>query len=207
MTQRHSHRKFKFCVSGAAETSHCGLDTLNKAKELGKEIVRQGGVLTTGATTGFPFWSAIGAKEEGGISIGLSPATTEREHLDVYRLPVDYLDVIIYTGFGYSGRNLLLTRSADAVLVGCGRVGTINEFTIAFEDGKPIGILEGEWETDEVIKNILEKGHRGTENVVFDSDPKRLIEKVSELIKKQKGGINPIYENKESLEEVSPRIL
>jgi len=207
MTQRHSHRKFKFCVSGAAETSHCGFDTLNKAKELGKEIVRQGGVLTTGATTGFPFWSSIGAKEEGGISIGLSPATTEREHLEVYRLPVDYLDVIIYTGFGYSGRNLLLTRSADAVLVGCGRVGTINEFTIAFEDGKPIGILEGEWETDEVIKNILEKGHRGTENVVFDSNPKRLIEKVSELIKKQKGGINPIYENAESLEEVSPRIL
>ncbi len=92
-------------------------------------------------------------------------------------------------------------------IVGCGRVGTINEFTIAFEDGKPIGILEGEWETDEVIKNILEKGHRGTENVVFDSDPKRLIEKVSELIKKQKDGINPIYENTESLEEISPRIL
>ncbi len=71
--------------------------------------------MTTGATTGFPFWSSIGAKEEGGISIGLSPATTEREHLEVYRLPVDYLDVIIYTGFGYSGRNLLLTRSADAI--------------------------------------------------------------------------------------------
>jgi len=188
MEQRHSHRKFKFCVSGAAETAHCGIEALNKAKELGKEIVRQGGVLTTGATTGFPFWASIGAKEEGGISIGLSPASTEREHLETYRLPVDYLDVIIYTGFGYSGRNLLLTRSSDAVLVGCGRIGTINEFTIAFEDGKPIGVLEGSWETDEVIKNMLEKGHRGAPNVVFDSDPKQLIEKVAELIKKQKVG-------------------
>lgn len=188
MEQRHPHRKFKFCVSGAAETAHCGMDALNKAKEIGKEIVRQGSILTTGATTGFPFWASIGAKEEKGMCIGLSPASTEREHLETYRLPVDYLDVIIYTGFGFSGRNLLLTRSSDAVIVGCGRVGTINEFTIAFEDGKPVGVLEGDWETDEVIRNILEKGHRGAPNVVFDSDPKRLIEKVTDLVWKQKTG-------------------
>lgn len=202
--QRHPHRKLKFCVSGAAETAYCGMDALNKAKELGKEIVRQGGILTTGATTGFPFWASIGAKEEGGISIGISPASTEREHLQTYRLPIDYLDVIIYTGFGYSGRNLLLTRSSDAVFVGCGRVGTINEFTIAFEDGKPIGILEGDWETPGVIKTILEKGHRGAPNVVFDADPRQLVQKVAELVKKQKAGH---YGHTGELEEDSPRIL
>ena len=69
--------KLKLCVSGAAETGHCGLDAFEKGKELGREIVRQGGILTTGATTGFPFWSATGAKEEGGLSIGFSPASTE----------------------------------------------------------------------------------------------------------------------------------
>jgi len=202
--QRHPHRKFKFCVSGAAETGHCGMGALDKAKELGGEIVRQGGILVTGATTGFPFWASIGAKDAGGISLGLSPASTEREHLQVYRLPVDYLDIIVYTGFGYSGRNLLLTRSSDAVLVGCGRIGTINEFTIAFEDGKPIGILEGDWETDEVIKSILSKGHRGIENVVFDSDPKILIERVTELIKKQK---IKNYGSDDVFGEKIPRIL
>jgi len=204
MEQRHPHRKIKFCVSGAAETGHCGMDALEKAKDLGREIVRQDGILVTGATTGFPFWASIGAKDAGGISLGLSPASTEYEHLEVYRLPIDYLDVIIYTGFGYSGRNLLLTRSSDAVLVGCGRIGTINEFTIAFEDGKPIGILEGDWETDEVIKDMLAKGHRGTKNIVFDSDPKRLIEEVSKLVKKQKAGH---YGLSKISEDESPRIF
>lgn len=183
---RNPHLKLKLCISGAAETNHCGENALEKAKELGREIVRQGAVLVTGATTGFPLWGAIGAKEEGGISIGLSPGETEKEHVEKYGLPLDYLDLIIYTGFGYSGRNLLLTRSSDAVFVGCGRMGTLNEFTIAFEDNKPIGILEGDWETDELIKLMIEKSHRGSDNIVFDSDPKRLVQKVIELVNKVK---------------------
>ncbi|MCR4306796.1 MAG: hypothetical protein NUV42_02395 [Candidatus Yonathbacteria bacterium] len=184
--QKHPHLKIKLCVSGAAETGHCGPDALEKAKELGREVVRQGGILVTGATTGFPMWATMGAKEEGGLSVGISPASSEKEHSEVYRLPLDYLDLIIYTGFGYSGRNLLLTRSSDAVFVGCGRIGTINEFTIAFEDGKPIGILNGDWETDEVLKTIIEKGRRVNDKIVFDPDPKRLVEKVIELVKKDK---------------------
>ena len=141
---KHGHNKIKICISGAADTGHCGPDAMEKAKELGREVARQGAVIVTGATTGFPFWAAQGAKEEGGISIGLSPASSEREHVEVYKLPLDYMDLIIYTGFGYRGRDLLLTRSSDAVICGCGRIGTINEFTVAYEDGKPIGVLEGE---------------------------------------------------------------
>lgn len=184
--EKHQHLKLKICVSGAAETGHCGDGAMDKAQELGKEIVNQGAILVTGATTGFPFWSAMGAKSAGGISVGLSPASTEKEHVEFYGLPLDYFDMIIYTGFGYSGRNLLLTRSSDAVIIGCGRIGTINEFTIAYEDSKPVGVLHGSWETDEVIRNILEKGHRGNGNVVFGSDPKELVAKIIELIKKQK---------------------
>ncbi|KKU34907.1 MAG: hypothetical protein UX48_C0022G0009 [Candidatus Azambacteria bacterium GW2011_GWB1_46_27] len=50
-----SYLKFKICVSGAAETGHCAINALDLAKELGKEIVRQGGVLVTGATSGVPY--------------------------------------------------------------------------------------------------------------------------------------------------------
>ena len=162
MFSKHGHSQIKICVSGAAETGHCGIDALDKAKELGREIARQGAVLVTGATTGFPMWSAMGAKEVGGVSIGFSPAATEREHIEAYKLPLDYMDLIIYTGFGYPGRDLLLTRSVDAVICGCGRVGTIHEFTVAFEDNKTIGIFEGSWSMDEQLKEILEKGHRTT---------------------------------------------
>jgi len=182
----YSHLKFKICVSGAAETGHCGPNALEKAKELGREIVRHKAILVNGATTGVPFWAAIGAKEENGIVIGISPASSEKEHIEKYKLPVDYTDMIIYTGFGYSGRNLLLTRASDAVIVGCGRMGTLNEFTIAFEDDKPIGILQGDWETDELLDEIVKKSHRGPGKIVYDSDPRTLVEKVIELIRKEK---------------------
>ncbi len=183
---KHNHLKLKICISGAAETGHCGIHALDQAKELGREVIRQGGIIVTGATTGFPLWAAMGAKEEHGLSIGFSPAASEKEHVNTYRLPVDYMDVIVYTGFGYPGRDLLLTRACDAVLIGCGRIGTIHEFTIAFEDNKPIGVLQGEWDMDKEIAEILEKGHRPNAKVVFDKDPKTLVQKVFELVKKDK---------------------
>jgi uncharacterized protein (TIGR00725 family) len=184
--KKHGHNQIKICVSGAAETGHCGIDALEKAKELGHEIARQGAVLITGATTGFPLWVAMGAKEAGGMSIGISPAVSEREHTEVYKLPIDYMDLIIYTGFGYPGRDILLTRTADAVICGCGRIGTIHEFTVAFEDGKPIGVFEGSWETDEEIREIIKKGHRPNDKIVFNEDAKKLVENIIELIKKDK---------------------
>jgi len=185
----HTDFKYKICVSGAAETNYCGADAFSSAEELGREIVRHNAVLVDGATTGFPFWAAKGVKQEGGIVIGLSPAATEKEHIQTYQLPIEYHDMIIYTGFNYSGRNLLLVRSADAVIFGCGRMGTLNEFTITFEDKKPIGILQGGWETDELFKELIEKSHRAEEmkgKIVFDSDPKRLLDKLIEIIKKEK---------------------
>ncbi|MCS6789133.1 MAG: LOG family protein [Patescibacteria group bacterium] len=178
--------KYKICVSGAAETGHFKSDVLKIAEELGREIAKHDCILVEGATTGFPFWSAKGAKEEGGTVIGFSPATSEKNHVEQYQLPLDYHDVIVYTGFDYSGRNLILTRAADAVIVGPGRLGTINEFTIAFEDKKPIGILEGDWETDDVLRLLIEKSHRADEmkdKIVFSSNPKEIIEKLLEIIK------------------------
>lgn len=184
--KKHGHRQLKICVSGAAETGHCGVDALDKAKELGREIARQGAVLVMGATTGFPLWVAMGAKEAGGVCIGFSPAGNEREHVEGYKLPLDYMDLIIYTGFGYSGRDLLLTRSADAVICGCGRVGTIHEFTIAFDDGKPIGIYEGPWEMGDELKEIVTKSHRINDKIVSGTDPKKMVEDIIKLIKKDK---------------------
>lgn len=183
----HYHLKYKICVSGAADTGHCPKDALDKAKALGREIAEHGAILVTGATTGFPYWAARGAKEAHGISIGLSPASTEKEHVEKYELPLDFMDMIVYTGFGYPGRNLMLTRASDAVIIGCGRIGTLNEFTIAFEDKKPIGVLLDSGGTTEWIDELIRDSYRGADTVVvYDADPKALVEKVIELIKKEK---------------------
>jgi uncharacterized protein (TIGR00725 family) len=185
----------KIGVSGAAETGHCGLDAYEKAKEAGREIAKQGAIIVTGATTGFPMYSMMGAKDECGFSIGFSPAATEKEHVETYKLPLDYMDVIVYTGFGYAGRDLLLVRSADAMIIGCGRIGTINEFAVAFEDRRPIGILEGSWQTDDELRHIIEAAHRPNDRVFFDSDPKRLVEKLIKQVMKDKSELNFVYNN------------
>lgn len=180
-----SYLKYKICVSGAARTDCCEPGAMAKTKELGREIVRQGGIVLTGATTGVPYWAAIGAKEEDGISIGFSPAASEAAHVKTYHLPIDYFDMIVYTGFEYAGRNLILTRASDAVIISCGRLGTLNEFTIAFEDKKPIGILTGTGGMADEIKAIVAKGNRGPGKIVYDDDPKKLVAKLIEIIKER----------------------
>jgi uncharacterized protein (TIGR00725 family) len=180
-------KTIKICVSGSADMGFLPPKDYELAKELGREIARQDAIIITGATTGFPLWSAKGAKEEGGASLGFSPASSEKEHTTIYRLPLEALDLVVYTGFGWAGRDLILTRSTDAVIVGPGRIGTIHEFTIAYEDQKPVGVLQGDWDTDEVIQNIMEKSHRTNDKIIFDSDPKRLVTRIIKMVKDIKG--------------------
>ena len=122
----------------------------------------------------------------GGLSIGFSPAASESAHKKVYKLPLDQFDVMVYTGFDYSGRNLVLTRAADGVIVVCGRMGTLNEFTIAYEDRKPIGILEGSGGTADLLKTILSRPHKKRGPIIYDTDPKRLVQKLIKAIKEIK---------------------
>lgn len=175
--------QYKICVSGSAVLNEPS--AVGKATELGREIARQGAMLLTGATTGYPYLSAVGAKEEGGTVIGFSPAMSYKEHTKRYRLPTDNHDMIVYTGFGYSGRNLFLVRSADAVLHVAGRIGTLNEFTAAFEDKKVIGVLMGTGGTSVLIDDILDLAHRGPGKIVYDEDPAELVSKVLKLLKKE----------------------
>lgn len=179
------HLKYKICVSGAAETGLCSKDALEKAEAVGAAVARAGMVLITGATIGIPQWAAKGAKNAGGIVIGFSPASTELAHLKTYHLPTDYHDLIVYTGFEYAGRNLMLTRASDAVITICGRIGTLNEFTISFEDQKINGVLEGTGGAADMLREILTKSKRGFGKTTFSKDPHELVAKVIDMIRRQ----------------------
>ena len=96
------------------------------------------------------------------------------------------MDLIVYTGFGYPGRDLLLTRSTDAVICGCGRIGTIHEFTIAFEDDKVIGIYKGPWEMGDELEEIVAKSHRPNNNIVSGDNPEKMVREVINLIREKK---------------------
>jgi uncharacterized protein (TIGR00725 family) len=179
------HLKYKICVSGAAETGHCAKDVTAKAEAVGRVIAEHNLVLVTGATTGLPYWAAKGAKSAGGIVIGFSPAASQTSHVKTYRLPLDYHDLIVYTGLGYAGRNMILTRASDAILTICGRIGTLSEFAIAFEDEKPQGVLTGTGGMADMIPEIVAKAHRGPGKVVYESDPNALLDKLIAVIKKE----------------------
>lgn len=176
-------------------------ETLKKAEKVGEAIARTGAVLVTGATTGIPHAAAKGAKKAKGISIGFSPAASRADHMKRYHLPVNYLDLIVYTGFGYSGRNLILTRSADAVIIICGRIGTLNEFTVAFEDRKPIGVLEESGGVADEIEDITRIAHKHQCQVLYEADPEKLVtgllEDLKEKYKEDKEKLSPAVPNPE----------
>jgi len=173
-----SFLKYKICVSGAAAGETVQADA-KLAYEIGRQIALQGAVLLTGATTGLPYYAAKGNYECGGIAIGLSPASTIKEHVNAYKLPVAYHDVIIYTGFNYTGRNLLLTRAADAVITIGGRMGSLNEFTIAFEDQKTIGVLMGSGGIADEIPHLLHTAKKElSSKLIYGTEPAILVQKV-----------------------------
>lgn len=167
----------KIGVSGSA-VFNGPPDAKHKAELVGFYLARNGAVVVTGDTTGIPYQAAKGAHNAGGFTVGISPASTFQEHVRKYKLPHKYEDFVMYTGFGYSGRNLLFIRSTDAVIFVNGRMGTLNEFTIAFEDKKPIGILTGTGGIVDELDHLLEISKRGRNKIIFDDDPKNLVRKV-----------------------------
>ena len=169
---------YKIAVSGAAQINHCCKNIEELSKEVGREIAKQKCILITGATTGVPYFSAQGCKGVHGFSIGFSPAPSEAAHLKTYKLPIDAFDVMVYTGADYVGRNVIMTKSVDGVIIVCGRMGTLHEFATAFEIQKPIGVLVGSGGTADKIKIIATGPYRGVKKIIYEKEPKKLVEKL-----------------------------
>lgn len=177
--------KYHICVSGSARGPAVEQNE-HIAYETGKAIARAGHLLMTGATIGIPNRAAEGCIAAGGSSVGISPAATRLEHVKKYHLPTESYDFILYTGMHYIGRDALLISSCDAVISIGGRIGTVHEFSIALELGKPIGILSGSGGTSEWFDELMHAaGIRDpdTHNVLFDSNPVRLVKRLSKIIK------------------------
>ncbi|MBW3538117.1 hypothetical protein KY386_01330 [Candidatus Parcubacteria bacterium] len=182
-----SKRIYQICVSGAAAGASVGPGVV-LAASVAREIVKQGHLVLTGATRGLPSAAAAAAKKAGGehiSSIGFSPAASRLAHVKKYRLPTENFDVILYTGFEYTGRNLLLVRSSDAVIMVGGRIGTLNELTIAIEERKPIGVLAGSGGMTGEVERVLKAAQRSRTGIVFDEDPTALVGKVLALVKQK----------------------
>jgi len=178
--------KYKIGVSGAEIIRHCAKGAAEKAHEIGRQIALHNGVVITGACAGMPHKAVIGAKQEGGLTIGVSPAISEKKHKKEYKFPTESYDLIFYTGYGFSARDVWLMRMSDAVIFICGRIGTLNEFTICFEDNRLMGVLEGTGGMADEIKKIVKVANKGPGRIIYEKDPKKLIDKICKEIEKEK---------------------
>lgn len=180
--------RYQICVSGAAsgttvQASH------ELAYALGKAIAEQGKTLLTGATVGLPHYAAMGfmsVSNSKGVSVGFSPASSFREHVSTYRLPTREFDYINFTGMEYVGRDVHLVRSSDAIITVGGRMGSLHELSTALESRKVCGVLLGSGGLADFTKTLLEHIEApGAKDVVFDTDPTRLVAKVVEVLDKR----------------------
>ncbi|MBW2992492.1 hypothetical protein KY345_04710 [Candidatus Woesearchaeota archaeon] len=155
-----------------------------KAREIGRQIALNNHIVVTGACTGLPYEAVKGAREAGGLSVGFSPADNLEEHKNKFNFPEDSADDLIFTGAGLKGRNVLSVESSEAAVFISGRMGTLNEFTIAYDTGKIIGVLTETGGATDKIRELIEYFQKPTKGVViYESDPERLIKKITEVNK------------------------
>jgi uncharacterized protein (TIGR00725 family) len=115
---------------------------LKEAEEAGRLIARRGATLVCGGLGGVMEAASRGAKSEGGITVGILPQndSDNANH---------YIDIPIATGLGI-GRNVIIARTADALIAVGGAYGTLSEIAFALQMGKPVAGIKT-WDIKGVI--------------------------------------------------------
>ena len=123
----------------------CSKKLRDMAAQVGKYIAEHDGVVVCGGMGGVMEGAARGAKEAGGTTIGILPTDDKRE-------ANEFIDYVIATGFG-EARNILVVRSADAVVAFPGKYGTLSEMAFALKAGKPV-ISISAWKLGDEITHV-----------------------------------------------------
>lgn len=132
-------RRFRIGVIGAGS---CPDDVREIAREVGRAIGTKGAVLLCGGLGGVMEAAARGAKEAGGLTVGILPGDCAGD-------ANPYIDLPIVTDMGHA-RNVILVRSSDALIAISGGFGTLSEIAFALKMGLPcVGI--GTWDIHEDI--------------------------------------------------------
>lgn len=148
-------------------------------RRLGHAVAERGCCLLTGASSGLPHEAVLGARSANGHVVGVSPGMNLREHVDVFKSPYKEYGVLIFTGLGLMGRELINIYSSDIVVIIGGRSGTLGELAIAYESGKLIGVLTRTGGISGVIAELHAKIRKETgAQIIYGSQPERLIDKL-----------------------------
>jgi uncharacterized protein (TIGR00725 family) len=121
----------------------CGPDEEKLAYETGRIVAGAGAVLVCGGLGGVMQASARGAKEAGGLTIGLLPGKDKFE-------ANPYIDIALPTTIGFA-RNAMVAASGDIIIALPGSHGTSSEISYGFVYGRPVIDLGG-WKREGMIR-------------------------------------------------------
>ncbi len=115
----------QIAVIGAGD---CTAEEYETARIVGKRIAAYGLTLVCGGRGGVMEAASRGARENGGLTVGITPDTGDGNA---------YLSIVIRSGLGHA-RNALVVQSADAVIAIGGSHGTLSEIALALKTGRPV---------------------------------------------------------------------
>lgn len=145
---------------------HCTDQAYKTAYRVGEEVALHGAILITGGLGGVMEAASRGAKDRGGIIVGIIPYDEKG-----YANP--YCDIVISTGMGYA-RDFITSYSADAIIVVGGGVGTAIEARVAYLKAKPIiAIRKSGGTADRIADTFLDD--RRLVKVMAEEDPKKAV--------------------------------
>ncbi len=121
------NRKRFIAVIGGSE---CSAQEAEFAEAVGREVARRDAILVCGGLGGVMTAACKGASAEGGMTIGILPG-------DSRDTANPYVQIPIVTGIGYA-RNVIVVRSAEAVIAIGGSYGTLSEISYALQNSLPV---------------------------------------------------------------------
>ncbi len=127
MKKSGSDKRLIIAVIGGGQ---CSAEEATRAEAVGRELARRGAILICGGLSGVMEAACRGAAIESGLTLGVlpgdDPATANR-----------YVQIPVATGMG-SARNLVVVKSAQAVIAIDGDYGTLSEIAFALKSGIPV---------------------------------------------------------------------
>jgi uncharacterized protein (TIGR00725 family) len=156
------NKKVFIAVIGGGETSP---QEAELAEEVGREVARRGAILVCGGLGGAMEAACRGAAAEGGVTIGILPGDNRRS-------ANPYVQIPIVTGMGYA-RNVIVVKSAQAVIAVGGSYGTLSEISHALQNGIPV-IGLSTWS--------LSKNDQPENSIIRVKDPAEAVIKALSLV-------------------------
>ena len=144
------------------------LEVAALAEAVGAEIASAGAVLVCGGLGGVMEAACRGACRKGGVTLGILPGTRPSD-------ANSYVTYAIPTGLGHV-RNVLVVRSAQAVIAIGGKYGTLSEIAFAKIEGTTVIGLET-WE--------LQRAGIGDDSILRAADPKDAVRLALEAAEKR----------------------